>query len=332
MKKEESHKKRKGYQEEYNNHHNDGSENNDFIASLFRLLTPDHDEDDYDAAPNIMDNRIETIREPLSGLRHISQEYRGRVTFVKQPVGERDIVETLQDVCPTKAFDVEKPDALGIDHGKCIMCGRCSSGSPDFIKMENLFVHSAGKRSQLIESATEVDNGSNHSRQAAAGGLASSNNDSDYSGLTEEMGKELQTKIQSLFGRSLAIRTVNTGSFNGCEIEINALLNPMYDIERFGIHFVASPRHADVLLVTGPVSSNMEEPLRLAYNAIPAPKAVIAVGACGCSGGIFAGSYSVIGGVDKIIPVDVYIPGCPPRPQALLEGILLAIDKLVESI
>jgi NADH-quinone oxidoreductase B subunit len=317
MKKEENHENGKGSLKKYNNRHDGGSENNDLIASLLhRIKSGHHGEDD---ASNILDNRIETIREPLTDLKHISKEYRGRVTFIKQPAVESgDMVERLQDVCPTKAFDVEEmrhhPDALGIDHGKCIMCGRCSIASPDIVKMENLFVRSAGKKSQLIESATQIENSG------------------DYSGLTEEIGKELQAKIRSLFGRSLAIRTVNAGSCNGCEIEVNALLNPIYDLERFGIHFVASPRHADVLLVTGPVTSNMEEALRLTYDAIPGPKAVIAVGACGCSGGIFAGSYSVIGGVDKIIPVDVYIPGCPPRPQALLEGILRAIDKLAVAV
>jgi Ni,Fe-hydrogenase III small subunit len=109
-------------------------------------------------------------------------------------------------------------------------------------------------------------------------------------------------------------------------------LNPIYDIERYGIHFVSSPRHADILLVTGPLSSNMEESLKLTYDAIPNPKAVIAAGACGCSGGIFADSYSVIGGIDKVVPVDLYIAGCPPRPQALLEGIFFATNKLASMI
>jgi Ni,Fe-hydrogenase III small subunit len=143
----------------------------------------------------------------------------------------------------------------------------------------------------------------------------------------EQIGGELKEKIQKMFGRSLAIRQVDAGSCNGCEIEIAALNNPIYDIERFGIHFVASPRHADVLLVTGPASKNMEVALLQTYNATPGPKIVIAVGACACSGGIFGDTYATTGGIDKIVPVDVYIPGCPPRPQALLEGLLLAINK-----
>jgi Ni,Fe-hydrogenase III small subunit len=131
-----------------------------------------------------------------------------------------------------------------------------------------------------------------------------------------------------VLGRSLHIREVDAGSCNGCEIEIVGLNSPIYDAERFGIHFVASPRHADMLLVTGPVTRNMELALRKTYDAMPAPRLVVAVGACGCSGGIFGENYASLGGVDKVIPVDVYIPGCPPNPHALLHGILMAVGKL----
>jgi len=144
----------------------------------------------------------------------------------------------------------------------------------------------------------------------------------------EQIGNELREKIQKIFGRSLAIRQVDAGSCNGCEIEIAALNNPIYDIERFGIHFVASPRHADVLLVTGPASRNMEIALLRTYEATPGPKIVIAVGACACSGGIFGDTYATTGGIDKVVPVDVYIPGCPPRPEVLLQGLLLAVNKM----
>jgi Ni,Fe-hydrogenase III small subunit len=126
----------------------------------------------------------------------------------------------------------------------------------------------------------------------------------------------------------LHIREVDAGSCNGCEIEIVGLNSPVYDIERFGIHFVASPRHADMLLVTGPVSRNMELALRKTYDATPEPRLVVAVGACGCSGGLFGQNYASLGGVDKVIPVDVYIPGCPPNPHALIYGILTAISRL----
>ncbi len=144
----------------------------------------------------------------------------------------------------------------------------------------------------------------------------------------EEPGKRIAAAIQNLLGHSLAIRQVDAGSCNGCEQEIVALNNPVHDIERFGIHFVASPRHADMLLVTGPVTRNMELALRKTLAATPAPKVVVAVGACGISGGIFGTNYASLGGVDAVIPVDVYIPGCPPRPEALLHGILLALGQV----
>jgi Ni,Fe-hydrogenase III small subunit len=144
----------------------------------------------------------------------------------------------------------------------------------------------------------------------------------------EEPGKRIAASIHNLLGRSLAIRQVDAGSCNGCEQEIGALNNPVHDIERFGIHFVASPRHADMLLVTGPVTRNMELALRKTWAATPDPKIVVAVGACGISGGIFGTSYASLGGVDAVIPVDVYIPGCPPRPEALLHGILLALGQV----
>jgi len=143
--------------------------------------------------------------------------------------------------------------------------------------------------------------------------------------IAEEPGKRIEAAIHKLLGRSLAIRQVDAGSCNGCEQEIVALNNPVHDIERFGIRFVASPRHADMLLVTGPVTRNMELALRKTWAATPDPKVVVAVGACGISGGIFGTNYASLGGVDAVIPVDVYIPGCPPRPEALLHGILLAL-------
>jgi Ni,Fe-hydrogenase III small subunit len=144
----------------------------------------------------------------------------------------------------------------------------------------------------------------------------------------DRVGAELKSAISRTLRRSLHIREVDAGSCNGCEIEIVGLNSPIYDIERFGIHFVASPRHADMLLVTGPVSRNMELALRKTYDATPDPRLVVAVGACGCSGGIFGQNYATLGGVDKVIPVDVYVPGCPPSPSALLRGILTALGRL----
>ena len=123
-------------------------------------------------------------------------------------------------------------------------------------------------------------------------------------------------------GRSLSIREVDAGSCNACELEIHALNNAFYDLERFGLHVVASPRHADVLMVTGPVTKNMREALARTYDATPAPKWVVAVGDCALNGGLFAGSYAVEGGVSAVVPVDLHIPGCPPTPTALLKGLL----------
>ena len=127
-------------------------------------------------------------------------------------------------------------------------------------------------------------------------------------------------------GRSLSIREVDAGSCNGCELEIHALNNAVYDLERFGLHFVASPRHADVLLVTGPVTRNMREALARTYHATPDPKWVVAVGDCALDGGLFSGSYAVVGGVSAVVPVDLHIPGCPPRPMQLLKGLLSLLE------
>jgi len=136
----------------------------------------------------------------------------------------------------------------------------------------------------------------------------------------------LQDDVLRQLGRALAIRHVDAGSCNGCELEIHGVNNPYYNLEGLGIKFVASPRHADLLLVTGPVSRNMEEALRRTYAAMPAPKLVVAIGDCGCDGGIFGESYCSRGAVSNILPVDVAVPGCPPDPAAILRGILTAVS------
>jgi len=136
---------------------------------------------------------------------------------------------------------------------------------------------------------------------------------------------EIQADILRLLGRALTIRQIDAGSCNGCELEIHALNNPYYNLEGLGIRFVASPRHADLLLVTGPVAKNMERALKIAYEATPDPKLVVAVGDCGCTGGVFGESYASCGRVSNVIPVDVAVPGCPPAPLAILEAILTAI-------
>jgi Ni,Fe-hydrogenase III small subunit len=137
-----------------------------------------------------------------------------------------------------------------------------------------------------------------------------------------ELAKTLERAARAKLGRSLSIRQVDAGSCNACELEIHALSNAFYDLERFGLHFVASPRHADVLLVTGPVTKNMREALERTYNATPDPKWVVAVGACAADGGVFADSYAVAGGVKDVVPVDLHIRGCPPSPTELLKGLI----------
>ncbi|MGE0222131.1 MAG: NADH-quinone oxidoreductase subunit B family protein [Acetobacteraceae bacterium] len=136
----------------------------------------------------------------------------------------------------------------------------------------------------------------------------------------------LDATARRRLGRSLAIREVDAGSCNGCELEIHALNNAFYDLERFGLHFVASPRHADVLLVTGPVTKNMKEALERTWRATPDPKWVVAVGDCGADAGVFAGSYAVVGGVSSVVPVDLVIRGCPPTPTQLLQGLLTLFE------
>jgi Ni,Fe-hydrogenase III small subunit len=142
-----------------------------------------------------------------------------------------------------------------------------------------------------------------------------------------ELAASLDRVARRRLGRSLSIREVDAGSCNGCELEIHALNNVFYDLERYGLRFVASPRHADVLLVTGPVTKNMREALERTYNATPDPKWVVAVGDCAVDGGLFAGSYAVSGGVSAVIPVDLHIRGCPPNPAQLLEGLLALFES-----
>jgi Ni,Fe-hydrogenase III small subunit len=144
-----------------------------------------------------------------------------------------------------------------------------------------------------------------------------------------ELAGHVDRAARRRLGRSLAIREVDAGSCNGCELEIHALNNAFYDLERFGIRFVASPRHADVLLVTGPVAKNMQEALQRTYDATPQPRWVVAVGDCAADGGMFAGSYACVGGVSQVVPVDLHIRGCPPRPIDLLAGLLALLENAV---
>ncbi len=215
--------------------------------------------------------------------------------------------------CPSGAIaDVANTNLCGINYDACIFCMLC----------EEVCSYHA------IEVTTEFELAEKHRDLLHTTPLSTVSNECREEDSYEDLGMRLKQKIEKRFGRSLQIREVDSGSCNGCDYEINALNNPFNDIERFGIHFVASPRHADMLLVTGTAVRNMELALLKTYEATPNPKLVAAVGACACSGGIFRDSYATKNGIDCILPVDVYIPGCPPRPHAILYGILKAIDKI----
>ena len=167
-------------------------------------------------------------------------------------------------------------------------------------------------------------------RQIVRAGVPSQPLPADAAGLTAA-ATQIHADILAILGQALAIRQVDAGSCNGCELEIHALNNPYYNLEGLGIRFVASPRHADLLLVTGPVARNMELALRRTWDATPEPKLVVAVGDCGCTGGVFGESYASCGSVSRVIPVDVAVPGCPPPPLEILRGILLAVRRLARA-
>ncbi len=218
--------------------------------------------------------------------------------------------------CPTGAIvfvdnDEQKEKSPAVNIDECIFCKFCEEACPnEAVRLTSKFELAQKSRDTLRATPLIVQ-------------------EDNVKGLEYELlGEQLKEKVNKIYGRSLSIREVDAGSCNGCDSEINALNGPYNDIERFGIHFVASPRHADMLLVTGCVTRNMEEALIKTYNAAPSHKLVVAVGACACSGGIFKNSYAGKNGVDSVLPVDVYIPGCPPRPQALIYGILKAIGKI----
>jgi len=226
--------------------------------------------------------------------------------------------------CPTGAIQAVKPTPdskrLSLSYAACIQCRACVAACPEqAISISPAIEVAAYSRDQLSRSASfDVD--------PATGRGALRHLDLETGLSLADAAAHLRERIRGRLGRSLHVRQVDAGSCNGCELEIGAMSNPFYDLERFGVHFVASPRHADALLVTGPVTRNMEVALRRTYEATPEPRVVIAVGACGCSGGIFGeGTYAAVGGVDRVLPVDVYIPGCPPRPQAILNGLLVAM-------
>jgi Ni,Fe-hydrogenase III small subunit/Pyruvate/2-oxoacid:ferredoxin oxidoreductase delta subunit len=195
--------------------------------------------------------------------------------------------------CPVGAI-TRQDDHLTIDYNACIFCGHCVEQCE----------HGGIRQSDEYRLAS------------LAGQLA------------EPAGQGLRRRILSVLGRSLQIRHLDAGSCNACDFELAALSNPIYDLQQYGIDFVASPRHADMLMVTGVVTRNLTQALLMTYEAVPKPKLVMAVGACAAGGTTFGQTYAIRGAVDTLIPVDIYVPGCPPKPQALLHGLLLALDRL----
>lgn len=234
------------------------------------------------------------------------------------------LCEECARACPTDAIHSGAAGpgqrTLSLSYASCIQCQACVDACPEKAVSGGRDVEVAAfSRDQLQQTATfDVD--------TATGRCTFRQMEMQSGPSLDESAAALRERIRGRLGRSLHVRQVDAGSCNGCELEIAATTNPLFDLERFGVHFVASPRHADLLLVTGPVTRNMEIALQRTYEATPEPRVVVAVGACGCSGGIFGeGGYAALGGVDRVLPVDVYIPGCPPRPQAILNALLVAM-------
>ncbi len=217
-------------------------------------------------------------------------------------------------VCPSGAIEGGAGAPFhAIDLGRCLFCGRCAEGSRgDAIALGREVELAARSRERLVVKVGRD-----------AGGRAAPLP-------PPPSGARVAERIRRTLGRSLHLRHLDSGSCNACDWELSALLNPVYDVRRLGIDFVASPRHADGVIVTGPVTRNLEAAVRRTYEAVPEPRVVIAVGACASSGGIVGRSYASAGGVAEVLPVDVFIPGCPPRPEAIIFGILLAVGRVDE--
>ena len=210
--------------------------------------------------------------------------------------------EECAKVCPTHAIEV-RDRALAVDYGRCIVCNLCTEACPtDAMEPSNDWAFGVHSRADLVWSETEKE------PSIAA------------------------TSERKAFRRSLHIRHVDAGSCNGCESELQALNNPFYNLHRLGIFFTPSPRFADLLLVTGPVTNAMHEPLQAAYDAMPEPRWVMAVGTCAVSGGIARGNYACGTGLDGVLPVDVYLPGCPPNPAAIMEALLMFLERAPQRV
>jgi Ni,Fe-hydrogenase III small subunit/ferredoxin len=239
-----------------------------------------------------------TISYPLS-LPVLPDRLRGlpQIDASKCPSG----CQACAEACPTDAIRLDAKGPV-IDLGKCLFCTECTLACPEGAIQYTTDHRLAVRRREDLLRSTD----------------------------TYQLAKKLDAKMLRLFGRSLKLRQVSAGGCNGCEADVNVLNTVVFDLGRFGIQFVASPRHADGLLITGPVTKNMVLALRKTYDATPAPRIVIAVGACAISGGPFAGHAEQSNGADALVPVDLYIPGCPPHPLTILDGLLRLLDKLPE--
>src|SRR5437868_5918590 len=210
-----------------------------------------------------------------------------------------DGCDECAEACPTDAIKIDN-QGLRLDLGRCLFCTDCVEACPEqAIRYTQEFRLAANRREDLV-----------------------------MAGQTPELAKALENKMQRLFGRSLKLRQVSAGGCNGCESDVNVLNTIVFDLGRFGIQFVASPRHADGLLVTGPVTENMKSALQKTYDAVPAPKIVIAVGACAISGGPYIDHAEVHNGAASVVPVDLYVPGCPPHPFTILDGLLRLLGRI----
>ena len=236
--------------------------------------------------------RRRTIKWPGKPAPELSDRYRGRPALSPDAAAAAKAAA----VCPTAAFSA----AGGLDMGRCLFCGRCAAAAPEAVRFTGDFRLAAARRDDLKLNCASLP----------------------------EPAAALDREAKRLFGRSLKLRQVSAGGCNACEADVNVLNTVVFDLGRFGVQFVASPRHADGVLITGPVSENMREALLATWEATPSPKLAIAVGACAISGGPYAGHPETHDGAGAFVPIDLYVPGCPPHPLTILDGILRLLGKL----
>lgn len=241
-----------------------------------------------------------TIRFPKAAPPALPDRFRGRPIIDTGKCGAA--CRDCADACPVAAIDA---DTMTVDLGKCLFCTDCADACPNkAISFARDYRLAASHRSDLLVAVSQ--------RELV-------------------LATELDRRMKRLFGRSLKLRQVSAGGCNACEADVNVLGTIGWDLGRFGIQFVASPRHADGLLVTGPVTKSMELALKKTYDAVPEPKIVIAVGACAISGGPYAGHDQTLGGVGSMLPIDLYIPGCPPHPLTTLDGLLRLLGRMEKA-